>query len=352
MTFDLPVGRSLNTRITLVTLAIFVTGIWSLALFTSHQLREDLQELLGEQQLSTAAIVATEINQEMGDRMESLEQVARAIPAGLFQRPAELQRLLESNEVVLSAFNGGALITQHEGLAVASVPTSARRVGVNYIDRDHIVTALKQGRSAVSEPVIGKMLGAPVVSIAVPIRDAQQRVIGTLVGVTVLSRESFLDTIFGHRYGKTGGYQLVDPTHRRFVAATDKRFVLAPLPEAGHVELYDRFNNGFEGTGLTVDGRGIEYLTSAKRVSIANWYIVALLPTEEAFAPIRTLEKRTVLAATVLTLLAGVLTWWLLRRQLAPLLNTAATLASLRDAKEFPQALTIDRPAQWCFSKK
>jgi PAS domain S-box-containing protein len=182
-----------------------------------------------------------------------------------------------------------------------------------------------------------------VVSIAAPIRDAQQQVIGTLVGVTVLSKESFLDTIFGHKYGKTGGYQLVDPVHRRFVAATDKRFVLAPLPEAGREALYDRFNNGFEGTGFTIDARGVENLTSAKRVAIANWYIVALLPTEEAFAPIRRLEQHTIQAATVLTLLAGVLTWWLLRRQFAPLLSAAATLASLRDAKEFPKALEVTR---------
>ena len=123
MSLDLPLGRSLNTRITLVTLLIFVTGIWSLALFTSIMLRADLQELLGEQQLSTAAIVATEINQELGDRMETVEQIARTIPAGLFQRPADLQRLLETNAVALSTFNGGAFITQHEGLAVASVPS-------------------------------------------------------------------------------------------------------------------------------------------------------------------------------------------------------------------------------------
>jgi len=343
MSLDLPFGRSLNTRITLVTLLIFITGIWSLALFNSRMLRADLEELLGEQQLSTAAIVATEINQELGDRIAVLEQIASTIPPGFFQRPAELQRILETNTVALSAFNGGTFITQHEGTAVASVPLSARRVGVNYIERDHIITALKQGRSAVGEAVIGKMLGGPVVSIAAPIRNAQDQVIGTLVGVTLLTKENFFDTIFGHRYGKTGGYQLVDPVHRRFVAATDKRFLLAPLPEAGRDPLYDRFNNGFEGSGLTIDSRGIENLTSARRVSVANWYIVALLPTEEAFAPIRQLEEHALLAAAMLTLLAGVLTWWILRRQLAPLRNTASTLASLRDAKEFPKALEVDR---------
>src|ERR1035437_8029537 len=46
----------------------------------------------------------------------------------------------------------------------------------------------------------------------------------------------------------------------------------------------------------------------------------------------------------MLTLLAGGLTWWMLRRQLAPLLATARTLAKLADTDEFPNALPVTRP--------
>jgi PAS domain-containing protein len=59
-------------------------------------------------------------------------------------------------------------------------------------------------------------------------------------------------------------------------------------------------------------------------------------PIDEAFAPIRTMKFRMFHATLLLTLLAGGLTWWLLRRQLNPLLNTVNVLA---DRAHNPQAL-------------
>ena len=45
--------RSLQVRVPLVTLAIFLPGIWSLAGYASRTLREDMQKLRGERQFST-----------------------------------------------------------------------------------------------------------------------------------------------------------------------------------------------------------------------------------------------------------------------------------------------------------
>jgi hypothetical protein len=50
--------RSLKTRVTLFTLAIFVTSIWSLALYVSRSLREDMERQLGEQQFATVTDAA------------------------------------------------------------------------------------------------------------------------------------------------------------------------------------------------------------------------------------------------------------------------------------------------------
>jgi PAS domain S-box-containing protein len=76
---------------------------------------------------------------------------------------------------------------------------------------------------------------------------------------------------------------------------------------------------------------------------VAGWYVSVVLPTEEAFAPIRAMQQNMLLAAIVLTLLAGVLTWWMLRRQLAPMLATVKTLAALSDTNQPPQPLPVAR---------
>ena len=66
---------------------------------------------------------------------------------------------------------------------------------------------------------------------------------------------------------------------------------------------------------------------------MAGWLMAAVLPTTEAFAPVRAMQWRMLYATIFLTLLAGVLIGWVLRRQLRPLISTARALAALPDSK-------------------
>ena len=61
--------HSLKTRILLVTVVLFVAGIWTLSLFASRVLRDDIATLLGEQQRTTVAYVAAEIDKEIVSRI-------------------------------------------------------------------------------------------------------------------------------------------------------------------------------------------------------------------------------------------------------------------------------------------
>ena len=54
--------QSLKTRVTLFTLAIFITSLWSLSFYVSRVLQEDLERILGEQQLATVSAIAADIN--------------------------------------------------------------------------------------------------------------------------------------------------------------------------------------------------------------------------------------------------------------------------------------------------
>jgi len=76
---------------------------------------------------------------------------------------------------------------------------------------------------------------------------------------------------------------------------------------------------------------------------VAGWVVASALPTAEAFAPIRAMQRRLLLATIGLTLLAGVLTWWMLRRQLSPLLAAVKTLATLSNTNQPPLPLPITR---------
>ena len=95
------------------------------------------------------------------------------------------------------------------------------------------------------------------------------------------------------------------------------------LPDAGACTLLDRFVSGYQGSAVLACPGHPEKLASAKRVPMADWFVMATLPTTEAFQPIRNMQHGMLLATLVLTALAAFSLWWMLRRQLAPLTVTA-----------------------------
>jgi PAS domain S-box-containing protein len=325
--------RSLKTKVTILTLAIFLIGIWSLALYASRMLRGDMQRVLSEQQFSTVSLMAMQINQELDLRLRSIEDIAARISPAMLGNVESLQVFLDNRSVLHAMFSGGLYVTRSDGTAIADYPISTGRIGMNVSDRTWMIEALK-GRSTIGRPSIGPKLQVPVFSMAAPIRDKAGIVIGVLVGVVDLSKPNFLDKITDSRYGKTGGYVLIAPQHKLIVTGTDKSRIMQPLTPPGINPLLDRYVQGFEGSGIIVDSRGLEVLSSAKQVPVAGWVIVARIPTEEAFAPIRAMRGRVMLATIFLTLLAGVLIWWVLKRQLEPVFTTIKTLATRSDTSQ------------------
>lgn len=335
--------RSLKNRVTLFTLAIFIAGMWSLAFYASRMLHEDMQRLLGEQQSSTVSFIAADIDRGLAERLAVLNTVAGRISPEMMGNPVDLQTFLDERPLLLALFNAGIVAYRPDATAIAENPLAAGRVGTNFMDVDTVAAALKEGRSSIGRPLIGRELQAPVFGMTVPIRDAEGVVIGALAGIINLGMPSFLDQITENRYGRGGYFLLEEPTSRMIITGTGKKRIMQPLPAPGINPLIDRHVLGFDDTGVIVNPLGVEVLASASRIRVANWFIVGALPTEEAFAPIHAMQQRMLWATILLTLLAGGLTWWMVRRQLSPMLAAAKSLAALSESDHPSQPLPITR---------
>jgi PAS domain S-box-containing protein len=325
--------RSLRARVTLFALVIFLAGIWALAFYASAMLRHDLLELVSAQQRSTAAYVAAGVDQELEERLRGLEKVAARVTPAMMGNALALQAFLQDRPLLSTLFNAGILVHGPEGVAIAEVPLSGR-VGLDYMGIGVMAAALREGKSGVSAPILGKRNQVPLLGLVAPVRDAAGRVIGALSGVISLGEPNFLDKLTQSRYGRTGGHLLVAPRERLIVTATDKRRIMEVLPAPGVSPMIDRLVGGYEGSGVFVNPMGVEVLQSSSRVPVAGWYVGVQLPTEEAFAPIAAMQRNMLLAAACLTLLAGALTWWMLRRQLAPIAAAARSLSALSNVDE------------------
>ncbi len=338
--------KSLKARVTLFTLAIFLISIWSLALYASRMLRDDMERVLGEAQFSTVSYIAATLNTDLGDRMRALEKTAENLAPAMQDNPAELQALLEIHPVFQGLFNAGTFVAGTDGIVIASTPVSTGRLGLDLADRDYMVAALKDGKALIGRPVMGRVTRSPGFAMALPIRNSQGRIIGALGGVTDLGKPNFLDEFSENSYGKTGGYLLVAPQHRLIVTATDKSRMMTgiPAPASPIKGSTSRFIQGYEGYDVVVNQLGVEVLASAKSVPVAGWYVAASLPTEEAFAPIQDMQRHMLLVTIFLSLAAGWLTWWMLRRQLSPLSVAARTLALMAEKNEPMPHLVIAKP--------
>ncbi len=335
--------HSLKTRITLTTLALFVAGLWSLTFFASQILRKDMGELLGAQQFSAASVVAAQVNSDLDIRIRVLEKSASLITAVVADGQPAMQNFIEQRPTLQALFNGGLSIYDLAGTTIADYPLSAGRLGINYREVEAIADALNQGVTRISQPILGKVSHDGIVWIVVPIRDPQGKVIGALAGLTNLARPNFLNQITENRYGQTGGYLIIARQSRRIVTATDPKRALEMLPGAGQNSEIDRFIDGYEGSAVMRNPLGVEILASCMSIPLVNWHVSAVLPTAEAFAPINAMLQRMLIATIFLTLLAGGLTWWMLRRQLEPIFATVETLADMALTKQTMRALPIVR---------
>lgn len=326
---------------TLFTLAISLICMWALSFYATTILRQDMERISGQQQFSTASMAANNVNREIGLRIDALKTVASALTPQMLGDTPVLQKYLEDRSVFQSLFNAGTFVTGLDGIATASTPLSTQRQGINYLDRDYAIAALKDGTATIGQPMLGKMTNAPAVVMAAPILDAQGKTIGALMGVTDLSLPNFMDYVTESNYGKSGGFLIIARKARLIVTATDKRRVMQKIGDSATV---NRYIGGYEGSDVFVNQLGVEVLSSVKSIPIANWYLAASLPIAEAFEPMREMRRRMILATILLSLLACGLTWWMLRRQLYPVLAVAEKLATMADENVPLRPLPLPMP--------
>ena len=329
-------GQSLQLRITLLTLAVVMLGFWTLIFYVGRNMHSDLEHMLSEQQRSVVALHAQEIDRTLTERIGLLNNVTKLITAEHFGNYRKLQALLESRPALPSSFNGGYFITDIHGTAIASYPDSAKRLGMNYMDREHVANALKGDKSTVGMPLMSKTMQKPVVPIAVPIHNERGKVVGSLVGVIDLAQRNFLENIMSAPYGRSGNFILISDPWRLVVLHNDRSRILSALPATGAHPLMDQFMQSDEATQVLVDPLGKEVLASIRKIPVAHWSMVISVPTKEAFKPIHNAFQGLVVFSLLVILMAGALVWWLLQVQLAPV---HAAFSALREQTESNQPL-------------
>lgn len=314
--------QSIVVRLTLLGLGIVLLGSTVRYIALTNFLREDLGTVVAAQQLALATYVASDVDYKLTQRRLLLERLAKSLPREKLGHHENLDAWLAERHELQPLFSYGLFVTDPHGVLLADFPERPERAKINFSDRDYIRAALA-GNSFIGRPVLGQVAKVPVLPMSAPVKNARGEVLAVLVGVTELAAPGFLNQLLHSRIGETGGFLLVSPRDSLFVAATQPELILKPTPPAGANALHDRAMAGFRGTGVTLNAQGVEDVSAIVSVPSTGWFVVARLPTAEAFVTVdrtqRYLVRNAALGVSGFLLLLAVGLYFVFR----PLLRAA-----------------------------
>lgn len=253
-------------------------------------LREDLEQAVSAQQLNLAQYVARDVDASITDRGGYLVRLAAALPRELLARPEGLREWLRERQELQPLFSLGLMVADGQGHVLAAFPGEPGLPDKLPVTPAQWDLALAQ-ELVIAKPQRGPLRGRPILPMSARVLDATGRPVAVLLGVAEISQDGFLQRMLQARSGFTGSLLLVSPADAMFVAATDATLALLPTPATGVNLLHDRAMTGWRGSGLTVNARGIEEIAAVVSVPSTGWFVVARLPTSEAFATISRVQS-------------------------------------------------------------
>jgi len=321
-----------------------------LGTYASTRLRTSMERTTGEQQMSAVSFAASGIDLALAERVQSLEMMADLVGPDLMADPVALQRFLEFRSVFTKLFSGGVFFANDQGVAIASMPPSVARQGLSFLEHGYMVAALREGRASISTPMIGKVVPHRIIVMATPVRGANGKILGALMGVTDLDQPNFLDLIGAQRYGKTGTFALL--SLHPLAVITSGEVGLPATAGLWTQASAQQYGDGRDGSGVFVNASGVEMLSSAKSIALTDWFLVAQLPTQEAFETVHEMRNSILLATLLFSVLGAVFIGWYLYREWLPIFGAIGQLTRMADASApLPVLPTSDNRDIGAFSR-
>jgi diguanylate cyclase (GGDEF)-like protein len=297
-----------------------------------HFLRDDLRRVLSDEQFSLVTRTAGELDAKFDANVEALSLSAVNLSLAELNSPEAFRHYFEVRPAMVSLFGDLALLSP-EGITLADVPQLPGRVGLSAADREFFKRVVATKKPVISDPLLSRTRHEPIVSIAVPVLDAKGGLAAVLVGVLRLEKSNFLAGLGTARIGKTGYFALITRSANPVYVMHPDRSLLLQSLRPGNTAALSGALDGFEGSMESANSSGLRALSSFKSLKRTNWILIAVLPVEEAFAPIAQAEQRTYLVLSLMALFIVPLAWAGTWKLLGPLSRLRGEIQRLRGSE-------------------
>ncbi len=278
---------NLKQRMTLAISALMVLFAVFMAVVAVGYFERKLNETIIDQQSSLVSYIAGEIDNTLGIAQGLLVASATFVPVDALDSPERTRRFLQSRTSLNKLFGNRLLVISANGRLVATSHTVAgSKPPPNFTDTPFFRETLRKRIPLISE--ITTCCISPHSSeivMTAPIFGAGNEVRGVLAGTIALRETNLLSRFGSLRIGKRGYLQL---------ATAGQTLILHPereciLQQVGplHGDLVADAVTGFSGTRRTVNNRGVPMFTTARKLALKDWVVMANYPEKEVLAPIR-----------------------------------------------------------------
>lgn len=308
-------------------LVVITVSCLAIVSFTSELTRESIQK----QQYAMTEIIANSIDDKLGSWLSSLADNGSAVPPAAFQNRVVAQKFLNDIRGIRSVFTNGVMLLDNNYEIIAESTANASRVGTKASELAPFLRSVaNNGLPDISNPYPSPGSNAPALVMAVPINDVDDSFLGFLVGSINLTGDYFIEELMGHKIGKKGYLYLISKD-RVMILHPDKNRIMKQDVLPGQNKLLDKALAGFEGSGETVNSRGVKQLVSFNALRTVDWILGAAFPLDEAYEPILQLRSYMYSATVGIVLLSIILIWILTTRITYNLKSLAEQVAVIGD---------------------
>jgi PAS domain S-box-containing protein len=321
---------------------LFVVFAAIAAVTTLGYFEREWKASISRQQQAMALILADAIDDKLQMIMTALRAGAAGIPEQALTDPEAARRFLAGKSTLHSLFDHGVFIFSRNGDLLATSPPKGEWPDSFSFILDKFDKPLNVASGQISSPfIVGANSENPLVMFTVPVLDRRGEAQVILGGILNLRGDNQLADLNKFKVGKTGYIYLYDP-ERTLILHPDKNRIMKRDVPLGANKLFDQALAGFEGSGETVNTRGVHLLATFTHLSKVNWILSVNYPIDEAYAPL--FKARLYFSAAAIMMTLGLLTaaWFLMKRLTAPLLTITRHVESLPDKFGGDKFITID----------
>ena len=303
--------KTIKGRFT-VWVVLFLALVFGLTSLAIHGwIKKETKELIQQQQFSMVSSIASGLDDKLNSAHEALIGIAGAIPQDNLGNSDKAQAWLNSRVGTKSLFNNGLFLFTPQGRILVECPQLPGRRGMDISFREYFKKTVESGKPYISTPYANSKNGHPTIMMTAPIFGADGHLLGIMGGaMDLLVPNGFFQSLTQTKLGKTG-YLYLFSKDRINVAHHDPSRTMKVDVLPGMNLLFDKAIDGFEGSGETVNSKGVHAIVSFKHLKTTDWILAAHQPAAEVYGPVYRFRwvYLAVMIGVMLTAIAGI--WWL-----------------------------------------